>query len=87
MVETGMLEEELGLGGTAGTDRPEMIGSCTDAMFTGLSIVTWVEFIANGNPLGALDIDKRYGIICRTFDIVATSFADMGDTQLVPLDR
>ena len=66
--------------------RPEVVGTCTDAVLAGLGIVFQIETVADGRALRRFDIDERHGIVCRAADILTAPLAYAGDAQLIPQD-
>ena len=84
--EQGVADEPLCLLRAAAAYRPEMVGTCADAVLAGVGIVFQIETVADGRALCRLDIDERHGIVCRAADVLAAPFAHAGDAQLVPQD-
>ena len=84
--EQCVADEPLCLLCPAAAYRPEMVGTCTDAVLAGLGIVFQIETVADGRALRRLDIDERHGIVCRAADVLAAPLAHAGDAQLVPMD-
>ena len=84
--EQGVVDEIVGLFGSARAHRPEVVGTGADTLFAGLRVVVHVIQVSDACALRRLDVDERHGIVGCTADVMASPLADVGNAQTVPMD-
>ena len=65
-MEEGVLDEIVGLLGTAGAGGEEMIGSAANAVVSGILVVVDEILIGYGGAFGTLDVTEGDGVVNRS---------------------